>query len=109
MATITRSRHDTVVEKLKEALEEYKKQHPGACATLYRDNPGWMRLRIVDKRFAKLSKYTRHQEVWDFLAEHLKNEEMQRISVMLLLAPSEQADSFSNWEFDEPVPVRLVI
>src|SRR5208282_4102894 len=107
MATITRGRHDAAVVKLKKVLDNYEQQYPGADATLYRQNSGSLRVRIVDERFAKLSKGDRHDQVWDFLAKDLKNEEMQEISILLLLAPSEQADSFMNWEFDDPIPSRL--
>jgi stress-induced morphogen len=103
MATITRGPRDAAAAKLKKSLEKYERQHPGAQATLYRQNSASLRVRIVDKRFRPWSKGRRHDHVWNFLAKHLTNEEMQEISILLLLAPSEQADSFMNWEFDDPV------
>ena len=109
MATILRGPRDAAVVKLKKVLDKYLKQHPKAEAALYRQNPGSLRVRILDNRFAKLSKGDRHDDVWNFLAKHLKNEEMQEISILLLLAPSEQPDSFMNSEFEDPSPVNAIL
>ena len=108
MATITRGSRDAAVLKIKRLLDRYEKQHPGAQAALYRQNSGSVRIRIFDKRFAKLSSGDRHDYVWDFLARHLKHREMQEISMLLLLVPSEKEDSFLNSEFEDPVPFTLL-
>src|SRR5258706_9886648 len=79
MATISRGASDEFVERIKAALDEYERQHAGATAELYRQNTASIRIRIVDKRFAKMSKSQRHDEVWDFIAAHVDNDTLQEV------------------------------
>jgi len=107
MATITRGTRDALVEKLAGALEEYERQHPGAVATLYRQNSASVRVRIIDGRFSRMSKPERHDLVWRFIVERMDDDAVQEVSVLLLLSPEEQRTSFMNNEFDDPVPSTL--
>ena len=108
MATVTHGTQDVLIEKLRAILEAYERQHPGASATLYRKNdgpirPGPIRIRIVDDRFKRLSKPQRHDDAWNFIADQLTDDDLQDISVLLLLSPSEQKSSLMNLEFDDPI------
>lgn len=103
MATVVRGKSDAYVRAFKRALIEYEKAHVGAQAELYRQNTASIRIRIIDKRFAKMSKTERHSEVWDFLSERLDDDTLQELSVLLPLAPSETEASLMSLEFDHPV------
>lgn len=104
MATIIRGIDDEYVKKLKDVLDEYEREHPGAVATLYRQNTASVRIRIVDSLFAKMSLGDRHDMVWDFLTARVDEDTMQEISVLLLLSQEEQNSSFMNFEFNDPIP-----
>jgi stress-induced morphogen len=107
MATVTRGPRDQVVEGVAKALDQYEAAHPSAHANLYRQNSASIRVRIVDARFKGLSKGKRHDQVWDFLSEKLPADEIQEISVLLLLAPDEVSGSFLNVDFEDPIPSNL--
>ena len=93
MATITREPVDDLVQKIKTVLDEYERQHPGAVATVYRQNSASIRIRIVDESFAGWSKGKRHDHAWAFIADRLSDDDIQEISVLLLLTPNEQRSS----------------
>ena len=107
MATITRGTVDEYVERIKSALDAYEVQYPGAVATLYRQDPASIRIRIVDARFKGMSKGDRHDQVWDFLAARLDDDTIEELSILLPLAPEEQPSSFMNAEFEDPIPSGL--
>lgn len=103
MATVVRGKTDEYVKKIKAALDAFETSHPGAVAELYRQNSGSIRVRIIDQRFAKMSRPRRHDEVWDFLADRLDDDTLQEISVLLPIGPAERDSSFMSMEFDHPV------
>lgn len=103
MATITRGSTDPFIEKLKGALEEYEKQHPQAVASLYRESPGSVWIRVLDPSFGKLSKAARHDLVWNFLSDRLDDDTIQEISILLPITPKEAPSNIMNEEFDYPV------
>jgi stress-induced morphogen len=107
MAKITRGRQDKLVGKIKEVLDQYEESHPTATATLYRQNSASVRVRIVDPRFARSSKGARHDRVWKFISDRLDEDDLQEISLLILLTPPEQASSFINSEFEEPIRSKL--
>jgi hypothetical protein len=107
MATITRGPRDNVVHALKSALDTYEGEFPGAEASLYRQNPGSVRIRIIDDRFVKMSRARRHDHVWKFLAARVDEDALSDVSLLLLLARNELASSFMNTQFDDPIPSRL--
>lgn len=105
MASIVRGPRDAAVKAIKNILDLYEQENPGAAAELYRQNTASIRIRIVDERFRRMSKPARHDRVFDFIAEHVADDDLiQEISVLLLLAPSEQPASLMNMEFDDPIP-----
>lgn len=103
MATIARGSRDELVKKLRNTLDEYERLNPGAVATLYRQNSASIRIRIIDKRFAGWSRGKRHDQALSFISERLSDDEIQEISMLLLLTPEELSASFINSEFDDPV------
>jgi len=103
MASIVRGQQDPAVTKLQQVLQEYESANPGATVTLYRQNSGSIRVRILDERFSGLSKGQRHDQAWKFIADRIGDEDIQEISVLLLLTPGEQRSSLMNLEFDDPV------
>src|SRR5260370_23719907 len=103
MATVTRGSRDQTVEKVRTILDEYERINPGAAATLYRQNSASIRVRIVDERFSGWSKGKRHDYAWTFISERLTEDEIQEISMLLLLTPTELRTSFINTEFDDPI------
>jgi acid stress-induced BolA-like protein IbaG/YrbA len=62
---------------------------------------------VIDPRFAALSKSQRHDLVWDFLADQVDDDTIQEISILLPLAPAEEASSFMNAEFNDPIPSAI--
>jgi stress-induced morphogen len=107
MATVTRGSLGEYGRKIQLVLEQYEASHSGAIATLYEQTPGAVRVRIVDERFANVSKSNRHEEVFKFLADRLDDDTIEEISILLLLSPSEQNSSFLNQEFDDPIRSHL--
>ncbi len=107
MADIVRGNADHAVQALKDALDQYEAQHPGAEAALYRHNPGSIRLRVIDRRFENMPKSRRHTVVWDFIAEHVDEDSLADVSQLLTLAPAELKLSFANFEFEDPIPSKI--
>ena len=109
MAEIIRDDHesDRVVQQLKAALDRYEREHPGAAASLYRYNPGSVRVRIVDRRFEPLNRAQRHDQTWRDLASHAGEDAMSEVSLLLLLPPHETSNDLMNLEFERPSPSLL--
>jgi stress-induced morphogen len=107
MASVLRGQNDQYVDALAKALTEYEAEHPGAEASLYRQNPGSVRIRVVSSHFAGLSRSRRHDEVWAFLSARLDEDTLSEISILLLLAPAELARSLANMDYEDPQPSRL--
>jgi hypothetical protein len=107
MATIIQGNADAEVESLKDALSAYEIEHPGAEASLYRQNSASIRLRVVDRRFEGISKSRRHADVWEFLAQRVPEDTLADVSLVLTLAPAELGSSFANFEFERPIPSHL--
>jgi stress-induced morphogen len=107
MATVLNGVSDSAVQAIKAALDAYEATHEGAVATLYRHNPASVRVRIIDQRFASMSKSQRHNEVWRFIAELVPEDVLSDISVVLTLAPSEVDSSLMNREFETPMPFKF--
>ncbi|HXE56170.1 MAG TPA: hypothetical protein VN541_24300 [Tepidisphaeraceae bacterium] len=107
MATITRGSHDPIVDKVKTVLEEYEHAHPGSEASLYRQDPLSIRIRIVSDQFTGWSRGKRHDYAWDFISSRLTDKEIEDISILLLFTPKELSKSSINSEFDDPIPSPL--
>lgn len=106
MATV-RGITDAQVQALKDALDAYETEHPGAEASLYRHNPGSIRLRVIDRRFEGMTKSRRHADLWDFLAARVNQDTLADVSQVLTLAPAELKMSFANSEFEDPISSKL--
>jgi stress-induced morphogen len=107
MATIVRGNADSEVQALKDALDAYEAEHPGAEAALYRHNPGSIRLRVIDRRFQGMTKSRRHADVWEFLALRVPEDTLADVSLVLTVVPAELKNSFANFEFEDPIPSKL--
>jgi stress-induced morphogen len=107
MATIVRGAHDRYVRRIKNVLDQYEQANPGAVADVFRRDTACVWVRIVDARFKRMKRGDRHDTVYDFLVEHLEDDTLQEISVLLPLAPEELSSSVMNAEFDDPVPSRF--
>ena len=108
MARITRGKRDMGIKAFKKVLDAYEAKNPGASAELYRQNNASIRIRIVDEKFSRMSKPRRHDKVFKFIADELNDDDLlQELSILLLLAPSEQDSSTMNMEFDDPIPSRF--
>ena len=57
--SITRGKTDRILEQIKDCLESYQKNHPDAEISLYRQNSVSIRIRIIDPRFAGMSRADR--------------------------------------------------
>jgi stress-induced morphogen len=107
MAIITQGNSDAEVQALKDALDAYETEHPGAEASLYRQSIASIRLRIIDRRFEGMTKSRRHADVWDFLAARVPEDTLADVSLVLAVAPAELRSSFANHEFERPIASRL--
>jgi stress-induced morphogen len=106
MAKIIRGPQDASIKALKKALDTYENRFPGASASLYRQNPGAVRIRIVDDRFAGWNRARRHDEVWEVLTDLVGEDAMSEVSTLLLFPKSELRSSLANMEFERPLPAR---
>ena len=104
--SITRGRTDPKIEKLMEALEQYSTKHPVADISLYRQNSVSVRIRIVDPSFKDRGRQDRHKAVWKYLGR-LPEEVLSDVSMLLLLTPEEQLESFANQNFEHPIPSKF--
>jgi stress-induced morphogen len=107
MATIVQGNTDEIVKTLKDALDAYEAEHPGAEATLYRQNSASIRLRVIDRRFEGMTKSRRHSDIWEFLAAHVPEDALSDVSVVLAVAPAELRSSLMNLEFENPTQSLL--
>jgi hypothetical protein len=106
MATIIRGKADADQLALKDRLEGYEKDHPGARAELYRQNPASIRLRVIDDRFAEVPRFSRDRRLQKYL-KNLDEEVQEQITMLLLLPTSELQSSMANMEFEDPIPSGL--
>jgi stress-induced morphogen len=109
MATITRNakQADKLLLDIKAALDQYEHDFPGSEASLYRQNSGSIRVRVVDDRFGGMSEANRDDAVVSYLAQRLPEDTLQEISILVLLPRRDLASSFMNLEFNDPTPSRL--
>jgi stress-induced morphogen len=103
---IPRGKSDEVIEKFIEALGRYEIEHPLAQIDIYRQNSVSVRVRVIDPNFAGKTKVERSKEVWRYL-DTLPEDTLSDLSTLILLAPEETKMSFSNFEFNDPIPSTL--
>jgi len=97
---------DVQVQRVLDALDHYKGDHPNAWITVRRQNSVSIRIRIVDPDFRGLDRVDREPAVWNLL-KTLPEEVFTNITMLLLLAPDETEGSLANQEFEDPIPSRL--
>jgi stress-induced morphogen len=98
--------NDLALREILDALNAYETQFPGSRADVYRRNPGAIRVRIVDDRFAGMSKSRRHDEAWDFLAARINEDHMAELSSLTLVPSGELHSSLANIEFEGTAPMQ---
>lgn len=103
MAQIIDDVADADVLAVRNALAAYEAEHPGAAAAVRRDNPGVIRVRIVDDRAAGVPKSRRHAAAWDYLVRRVGDDVMGQVYQLIVLPTGELRSSLSNLDFEEPV------
>jgi hypothetical protein len=101
--SISRGKTDETIERIKSALDHYQSDNPNSCIDLYRHSPYAVRVRIVDPRFASMSRRDRHGSVWNYF-DTLSDETVNDITMLVLIAPGEAKSSGANIDFEDPVP-----
>jgi hypothetical protein len=104
--TIMRGVSDPIMDSIQTALKAYEEDHPEAEIAIYRHNSASVRLRIIDPGFANLSRARRSERAWEYL-RRIPEYDQGELSVVLLLAPDEVAESFGNLDFEHPIPSGL--
>jgi len=84
-----------------EMIEETLREKGFADTTAYRYNSASIRVRIIDKRFAKKS-WTKREKMVLPTIRSLPEEIQLDIIFLLMLAPDEAEESPMNMEFENP-------
>ncbi len=100
---IFRGTSDALLEQIVDALRGYEHDHPAAEIALYRQNQFSIRVRIIDPDFKSQDRVERNEMVWKYL-ERAPEEAQGDVSTLILLAPDEVKTSFSNMDFEDPLP-----
>lgn len=103
---IIRGKADPAVRALQRRLAEYEARYPNAEIELYRSNAACIRVRVVDRRFGRMSFTDRHDHLWDFLQEGVPDDVMSQISVLLPVTPAQAKQDNYRIDFDDPVAAR---
>ena len=93
-------------EQVRQALNPYQDQHPGAQIHFKRQNSVSIRIRIIDPDFAGISRADRHEIVWHFL-EGLPEDVQSQVTLLIPLTPDETSTSIANLEFENPTLSNL--
>jgi hypothetical protein len=101
--SMNRGKEDELLEQIRVALEHYQQDHPDARIDLYRRDAFSVRVRVIDRRFLRMSRTERHNMVWKYL-DSLPDEGVADVSMLVLIAPSEAKTSGANLEFEDPLP-----
>jgi hypothetical protein len=96
-------RADPFVAQVRNALLP---RFPNGKVDVYRYNPACIRVRVVDEKFRRRSRFGRERMVEPILAK-LPKEVQSEITVLLLLPPEELGKSMMNLEFEHPAYSRL--
>ncbi len=90
-------------EEIGKAFEPYELFNQGVEIDIYRYNSISIRIRVIDPAFAGMGKVERHERIWEYL-EKLPEDVLSDVSMIVSLAPGEEAKSISNLEFENPSP-----
>lgn len=97
---------DRSVRQILDLLAEYDSTHPAALIHAYRQNSASVRIRIIDPDFQGRDRVERERNIWNILGK-LPDDVQNEITLLLLLTPDEAGFSFTNFEFDNPIPSHL--
>jgi hypothetical protein len=103
MPRTANEKHDSEVEQIQNALAA---RFGADAVTVRRYNPAAIRVRVIDARFGGKS-IPQREKIALPVIRRLPDSIQSDITVLLLLAPDEQADSLMNLEFERPTRTRL--
>ena len=95
------------IKDVETALKPYLERHPNAQLDSYSQNSVSIRIRVIDPDFDGLDRGKRHDLIWDYLEKALPEHLIQQVTVLLLLTPDETDTSYSNMDFEDPIPSNL--
>jgi len=88
------------------ALQPYLSAHPKARLEMYRRGKFILRIRIIDPDFAGMDRIERDNLIWSYL-DQVPGDITQDITMLLLLTPAEASESFTNQDFEKPLPLEV--
>ena len=106
MPVIIRGKTDEALLTIRQVLLEFEARYPPVDAVVYRRNSISIRIRVCSQVFSGLEMSDRHNLVWSYL-DKLPEEIRSDISMVVLLAPGEEAQSLANLEFEDPSPTLI--
>lgn len=93
-------------QRLERLLDDQFPDSPKDLPRAYRYSPVSIRVRVVDDRFKMMNRSERDKLVRP-LIRSLPDRIQEDLTILLLLAPDELADSLMNREYEHPTPSRL--
>jgi hypothetical protein len=93
--------HDAELQKFRDALAPYAKEHPRAKVEVQRRNNAIVNIRVIDPDFHTTPRHERDGLVWPLL-EPLPEEVLTQLYLLILLTPQEAKTSVASFEFDHP-------
>ena len=102
MPIAIRGKRDRYLDEIAQALAEYQAGHNSAEIMLFRANSASIDIRIIDPDFKGLNRADRHDLIWNLL-EKVNEDTLTHVTVVLLLTPSETAESLGNFAFERSI------
>lgn len=104
MARIDRSdQPNEKVEQILDILTEYERAHPNALIEARQTFYSTIHIRIIDPDFAGVDDLDRDAKIWPLL-KPLPEDVFCKITMLILVTPTEAHHSGSSIEFDHPLP-----
>ena len=97
---------DPILTAVRDALQEFRRGHPTAVsADAFRENPGIVRVRVIDPRYESMSRLDQHRELWYYLRNQVGSDAMQEVYEVLTISPRE-TDLYVNQIFEEDMAAQ---
>jgi stress-induced morphogen len=93
---------DPDVQAVLDILQPYARSHPDAKIDSYRQNPGSIRVRIIDPSFRGSDLVARDDSISEILRK-LPEDIQDQINILLRLTPDETKKSIGNMDFENPI------
>ncbi len=91
------------VKQILDVLVEYQDAHVNALIEAHETFYSTIHIRIIDPDFAEIDDLDRDAKIWALLKQ-LPEELFCKITMLILVTPTEAHDSGSSIEFDHPLP-----